>query len=157
MHVPAQLRTQVHDYVDLVEQTYEMTFPPGRTEGLKFMGHLWEPLRVLPKPLALHLGCEFMRLATDGALWLQGFQCATFGVRQAGPRPLFGRMKWQDEYCACAHAWESGQPALLAAILLWLPGMGRCLARRLMFFTRKHVSVCSHAGTGYQNQRSAQK
>ena len=51
-----------------------MTFPEGRNESIGFMAHCWEDLRVLPKPLALHLASEIGALACHGALRALGFR-----------------------------------------------------------------------------------
>ena len=50
------------------------TFPPGRNNDIQFMGHLWEPLRVMHKPLAMHLTSEAVALATDASLFALGFK-----------------------------------------------------------------------------------
>ena len=55
------------------EDRWQVQIPPGYQEGLRFMAHLWEPLRVIYKPLALHLGSEIAHLACGGVLRLQGF------------------------------------------------------------------------------------
>ena len=41
-----------------VERAWGVSFPPGRTPGLKYMGWLWEPLRVYHKPLAVYGATE---------------------------------------------------------------------------------------------------
>jgi pimeloyl-ACP methyl ester carboxylesterase len=76
-------RCGVTTYVARVEAKYGQRFGPGRNPDVRFMAHLWEPLRVLHKPLALHALAEVMRLATDGALWAAGFES---GVTACGFR-----------------------------------------------------------------------
>lgn len=46
-------------------------FPEGFNAGVAPMTHLWEPLRVLPKPLAVHLASEVCGAATRGLLHCQ--------------------------------------------------------------------------------------
>ena len=67
-------RAAVSDYVERIESKYGRPFAPGHNPDVSFMAHLWEPLRVLHKPLALHALAEGMRIATDGALWIAGFK-----------------------------------------------------------------------------------
>lgn len=67
-------RAAVSHYVERIESKYGSTFEPGHNPDVAFMAHLWEPLRVLHKPLALHALAEGMRVATDGALWAAGFK-----------------------------------------------------------------------------------
>ena len=58
-----------------------MSFPEGRNDGIRFMAHCWEDLRVLPKPLALHLASEAGALACHGALRALGFRHQSCQVR----------------------------------------------------------------------------
>ena len=60
-------------FVRDVEATWGITYPPGRNPGLTFMAHLWEPLRAVPKPLAVHAAAEVGAALARGALWGMGF------------------------------------------------------------------------------------
>ncbi len=57
-----------------------MRFPAGRNTEIAFMAHVWEDLRVLPKPLVLHLGCEVVSAAAAALLRLMGFRMDTCQV-----------------------------------------------------------------------------
>ena len=48
---------------------------------LQFMAHLWEPLRVVHKPLAVHLVSEVWGLVTHGILLWMGFSHGSHKVR----------------------------------------------------------------------------
>lgn len=50
-HIPAQM-------VDELEDSWNLKLTPGHTPGLKFMGHLWEPLKASWRPLAFYVGTE---------------------------------------------------------------------------------------------------
>lgn len=69
-----QLRARTAEFVRDIERVWGVEFPPGRNPDLIFMAHLWEPLRVLPKPLALHLASEAAGLACHALLWALGFR-----------------------------------------------------------------------------------
>jgi len=70
----AQLRARTAEFVRDIERVWGVEFPPGRNPDLIFMAHLWEPLRVLPKPLALHLASEAAGLACHALLAGLGFR-----------------------------------------------------------------------------------
>ena len=69
-----QIQGDVDDFLQMLEQRHGVKLPPGRNPDIQFMAHLWEPLRVLPKPLLMYLTSEAMGLATDAALWAMGFK-----------------------------------------------------------------------------------
>jgi len=80
-------------FVDDVQATWGVAYPPGRNEGLSFMAHLWEPLRAVPKPLAVHAAAEVGVLSCRALLWGMGFRRRAVGggsfdywVRPAGGR-----------------------------------------------------------------------
>jgi hypothetical protein len=70
----AQLQRATSGFVRGIEAEWGVTFPEGRNESIGFMAHCWEDLRVLPKPLALHLASELGALACHGALRALGFR-----------------------------------------------------------------------------------
>jgi len=85
-------------FVDDVERVWGIRYPGGRNDGLSFMAHLWEPLRVVPKPLALHVAAEAGALACAGVLWGMGFRRRSVGGGGGGSfdywvRPAGGRAK----------------------------------------------------------------
>lgn len=57
-----------------MEAEWGATFPEGRNPDISFMAHIWEDLRVLPKPLVLHLASEAANLAGHAALRWMGFR-----------------------------------------------------------------------------------
>lgn len=75
-HVALQLREATYAFVRGMERQWGVAFPEGRNESLAFMAHCWEDLRVLPKPLALHLASELGGLAGHAALRAMGFRAA---------------------------------------------------------------------------------
>ena len=75
-----QLRRAVSDFVDQIEAEWGVRFPEGRNADISFMAHVWEDLRVLPKPLALHLGCEFVSALAAALLRQMGFRLDTCQV-----------------------------------------------------------------------------
>ena len=72
--LPREQRDAIEAYVREMERRWGVTFPAGRNPNLRFMAHLWEPLRVIHKPLALHAACEAGVVACRAALWLAGFR-----------------------------------------------------------------------------------
>jgi hypothetical protein len=64
----------IRAYLKKIEEKFDIEFEPGHNKELEFMAHLWEPLRTIHKPLAVHLACEAMCLATDAILYGIGFQ-----------------------------------------------------------------------------------
>ena len=69
-----QLRARTAEFVHDIERVWDVQFPPGRNPDLIFMAHLWEPLRVLPKPLALPLASEAAGLVCHALLAALGFR-----------------------------------------------------------------------------------
>ena len=69
-----QVQEDVHDFLHMLELRHGVKLPPGRNPNIRFMAHLWEPLRVLPKPLLMYLTSEAVGLATDAALRVMGFK-----------------------------------------------------------------------------------
>eukprot|EP00887_Chlorella_sp_A99_P006932 scaffold2.g6932.t1 len=62
-------------------------FPPaaafhpalGYDPSLRFMAHIWEPLHVAHKPLALYLATEAVARVAQALVWLMGFHHASHG------------------------------------------------------------------------------
>ncbi len=69
-----QLQRATADFVRMMEVKWKRELPEGRNPDIKFMAHVWEDLRVLPKPLALHLACEVMTLVGHAVLRYMGFR-----------------------------------------------------------------------------------
>ena len=57
-----------------IEEKWGRQLPEGRNPDIRFMAHVWEDLRVLPKPLALHAGCEIISLLGHAVLRYMGFR-----------------------------------------------------------------------------------
>lgn len=55
-------------YTDEIARAWHITFPPGSNPELQLMGHLWEPLKVVHKPLFVHIASEMSVLLTHLAL-----------------------------------------------------------------------------------------
>jgi len=72
--LPREQRDAIEAFVREVERRWGVTFAAGRNPALRFMAHLWEPLRVIHKPLALHAACEAATLTSHAALWCAGFR-----------------------------------------------------------------------------------
>jgi hypothetical protein len=83
-----QDQAMVRSYVSQIETKFNIKFEPGHNPDLEFMAHLWEPLRTIHKPLAIHLGCEAMCLATDAVLYGIGFQAHRTQVRQSANKRM---------------------------------------------------------------------
>ncbi len=81
MLVRLQLQRAVADFVDQIELEWGVSFAEGRNSRIGFMAHVWEDLRVLPKPLALHLVCELVSALAGALLWQMGFRMDTCHVR----------------------------------------------------------------------------
>ena len=69
-----QARQDVGIFLDWLELRHDVRIPRGRNPDLRFMASIWEPLRVLPKPLLMYLVAETMGLCTDAVLWGMGFK-----------------------------------------------------------------------------------
>ena len=74
MHVRVQVQGDIEDYISRCELKFGYKFKEGYNPSLEFMAHLWEPLRVMHKPLAMLLTSEAVSLITDGTLFLMGFK-----------------------------------------------------------------------------------
>lgn len=70
----AQLQAATKIFVRQMEAEWGATFPEGRNPDISFMAHIWEDLRVLPKPLILHLASEGANLAGHAMLRCMGFR-----------------------------------------------------------------------------------
>jgi len=127
----AQLRARTAEFVRDIERVWGVEFPPGRNPDLIFMAHLWEPLRVLPKPLALHLASEAAGLACHALLAGLGFRRRSSQARAAraalwccrAPCRLPGHARLCMHTCASVH----GMHALLCTRLNLLPHAFPCL------------------------------
>ncbi|BDA49445.1 hypothetical protein COCOBI_14-0620 [Coccomyxa sp. Obi] len=75
--LPPQLQRAVAEFVDQIELEWGVKFSEGRNSEIGFMAHVWEDLRVLPKPLALHLVCELVSALATALLWQMGFRMDT--------------------------------------------------------------------------------
>ncbi|KAK9862700.1 hypothetical protein WJX84_006358 [Apatococcus fuscideae] len=63
----------VTGFVDEALVVWGESIGPGETKA-PHMTHMWEPLRVLPKPLLIHAASESTACIYRLALWAQGFQ-----------------------------------------------------------------------------------
>lgn len=59
---------RVQRYTVEIARAWNIKFPPGSNPELQLMGHLWEPLKVVHKPLFVHLASEMSVLLTHLAL-----------------------------------------------------------------------------------------
>lgn len=85
-----QLQRATADFVRKMEQKWGASFPEGRNPDISFMAHCWEDLRVLPKPLALHLGSELISFFGRCLLRVMGFRMQTCQVS----RPCLLGLQW---------------------------------------------------------------
>ena len=74
----------------MMEQKWDRQLPEGRNPDIKFMAHVWEDLRVLPKPLALHLACEAMSMVGHAVLRYMGFRMDSCQVQPLIPVTCHG-------------------------------------------------------------------
>lgn len=65
---------EVGDFVRIVEKTWNVHFQDGFNPDIKFMAHLWEPLRTLHTPLFVHIWCELLNLCCLCFLRALGFR-----------------------------------------------------------------------------------
>jgi hypothetical protein len=70
--VPAQM-------VEQLQQVLGVTFEPGHSQGLRFMSHLWEPLKAAYHPLLFYLLMELLAVSQHVALALLGFKYKRLG------------------------------------------------------------------------------
>ena len=108
----SQERDALGVYIDRIERLHgekfgKQAFAPGRTPGLAFMAHLWEPLPFLWKPLAVHVAAEGMRGATCAALRLLGFRAARCQARTGLQRNPDHAM-WELYVTCGSNSWECG-------------------------------------------------
>lgn len=68
-HIPAQM-------LDKLEHAWGLVLEPGYTQGLQFMGHLWEPLKAQWRPLAFYL-------STAAVGWFATVMLKRWGFQQA--------------------------------------------------------------------------
>ncbi len=83
--------------MDQIELEWGVKFLEGRNSEISFMAHVWEDLRVLPKPLALHLVCELVSALAVALLWQMGFRMDTCQVRA---QPLLARCMGRQYSCS---------------------------------------------------------
>ena len=57
-----------------IEDTFGMRFKEGRNPDIRFMAHLWEPLRWIHTPLAVYVGAEALWAASSLLLRALGFK-----------------------------------------------------------------------------------
>ena len=62
------------DMMEECERRWDVRIPDGCTPELRYMAHLWEPLRVMHHPLCLHLGSEVAHLGCAAVLRARGFR-----------------------------------------------------------------------------------
>ena len=133
----AQLQRATSGFVRGMEQAWGVTFPEGRNEDLTFMAHCWEDLRVLPKPLALHLASELGGAAGHCVLLALGFQQEQCQVRIFLFRPpLCVHACWTAKLCTCMFGAQPISKALTClerdvALLLSKPAVVRVSRRAL--------------------------
>ena len=60
--------------MDEVLETWGEELQPGQVSHAPYMTHMWEPLRVFPKPLCVHVLSDGIALLHRCALRLKGFQ-----------------------------------------------------------------------------------
>lgn len=58
---------------------HTLPHPPSRPQGVKFMSHLWEPLRVTYRPLGFYALMEALALGTWAAMAAMGFRRRSLG------------------------------------------------------------------------------
>lgn len=63
------------EMVDELEDCWGFKLQPGYTPGIKFMGHLWEPLKAQWRPLVFYIG-------TDTISWLARHLLKRWGFQQ---------------------------------------------------------------------------
>ena len=73
-------RCSVDDFVAQVEQKWDIKFEDGYDPSLRFMAHVWEPLRVSHKPLAVYVVTETAAKIAHLLLRLMGFKKGRHGA-----------------------------------------------------------------------------
>ena len=71
-------------FIKRCEKTWSTKFSEGKNYNITFMAHLWEPLRVHHKPLAVHLFSEVAGAAIRIWLLILGFRMQRHQVCQIG-------------------------------------------------------------------------
>lgn len=85
---------EIEWWIGEVEHTWGIAFEPGRTNGLKFMAHMREPLKVFHQPLAYYAYSHCAEALAGLVLRFWGFtwhKCGDTGVTywlRLGPKPL---------------------------------------------------------------------
>lgn len=114
--------------MDQIELEWGVKFLEGRNSEISFMAHVWEDLRVLPKPLALHLVCELVSALAVALLWQMGFRMDTCQVRA---QPLLARCMGRQYSCS--------------ALLVQLGSCVGCPALHWVAAQGKYTDVCKGA------------
>lgn len=70
----AGLGATVGAMIDAFEDVFDVTFPPGHNPRLRYMSHLWEPLRVHWRPLAFYAAMEGLAALAGAFMWAAGFE-----------------------------------------------------------------------------------
>lgn len=69
-----QVQAEIDGYLTKLEDKHGYHFAEGGNKDIEFMAHLWEPLRVMHKPLAMFLTSEAVSVLTDVTLFCMGFK-----------------------------------------------------------------------------------
>ena len=56
------------------ESTFGLSFPAGRSKHVRFMAHVFEPLRVLHKPLVFYVAVHVLATTVDLVVTCMGFK-----------------------------------------------------------------------------------
>lgn len=72
-HLTPGQAAEVDAFVLDVQHTFNCTFAPGYNPSLRFLSHLWQPLRVWHKPLALYAAIEGYAALSSLMLQCRGF------------------------------------------------------------------------------------
>eukprot|EP00951_Prasinocladus_malaysianus_P011319 scaffold83626_cov35-Prasinocladus_malaysianus.AAC.1 len=76
------------NHMSRIQDTFGIKFEEGYNPKLKFMSHLWEPMRVHLRPLAFYLFTELIAAVAHFILLLMGFRhrqhrCIGYWIRNA--------------------------------------------------------------------------
>ncbi|KAG7668636.1 hypothetical protein Ndes2526B_g03740 [Nannochloris sp. 'desiccata'] len=66
-------RILVQNFLSTAEERWNMTFPPGKNSDLRYMAHVWEPLRVQHKLFIVYMSTEFAAKVAHLLLRWMGF------------------------------------------------------------------------------------
>ncbi|DBA73278.1 hypothetical protein WJX77_005167 [Trebouxia sp. C0004] len=134
-------------FVNEVEKRWGVKFPEGRNPDLKFMAHLWEPLRVFHKPLLVHMISETWGMGMHMYLRAIGFKHAIMGGMSYWVRlPTSGPLG-SDSSPNLMHesADESSQQELsLTRPIVFLHGVGLGLTPYIHFMRMLFAATSSH-------------